>query len=87
MDSLITSVTEQIESVMKKKDINRTELAKLMGVSKSHISRLLSGDRNMRLSTVQKIVDTLGVPVNIYVDGIGGEPLQELDEELIYNDA
>jgi transcriptional regulator with XRE-family HTH domain len=67
MDELISEITRKIEGVMREKGINRTQLAKMMGVSKSHISRLLSGNRNMRLSTVETLADILGITLKIEI--------------------
>ena len=58
-EDLIFEITEAICKVMDEKDINKAELSRLAGVSKSNITQLLSGDQNMRLSTVADLLYAL----------------------------
>ena len=53
-EDLIFEITETIW-----KGINKTKLSKLAGVSKSNITQLLSGDQNMRLTTVADLLYAL----------------------------
>jgi len=59
-EDLIFEVTEAISQVMEEKGVNKTELSSLAGVSKSNITQLLSGDHNMRLTTVADLLYALG---------------------------
>lgn len=58
---LIVSVTEQIWAAMETAGIAKTDLAKMLGQSRSHVTQLLSGDRNMTLSTLADIASVLGL--------------------------
>ncbi len=58
-EDLIFEMTEAICKVMEEKHINKAELSRLAGVSKSNITQLLSGDQNMRLSTVADLLYAL----------------------------
>ena len=58
-EDLIFEITEAICKVMHEKRINKAELSHLAGVSKSNITQLLSGDQNMRLSTVADLLYAL----------------------------
>jgi predicted transcriptional regulator len=58
-EDLIFEITEAICKVMIEKHINKAELSRLAGVSKSNITQLLSGDQNMRLSTVADLLYAL----------------------------
>jgi len=58
-EDLIFEITETICKVMDEKSINKTKLSKLAGVSKSNITQLLSGDHNMRLTTVADLLYAL----------------------------
>jgi len=58
-EDLIFEVTEIIWKVMEEKGISKAELSRLAGVSKSNITQLLSGDHNMRLTTVADLLYTL----------------------------
>jgi transcriptional regulator with XRE-family HTH domain len=58
-EDLIFEVTETISKVMHEKGINKAELSRLAGVSKSNITQLLSGDHNMRLKTIADLLYAL----------------------------
>lgn len=58
-EDLIFEITEEICKVMEEKHVNKAELSRLAGVSKSNITQLLSGDQNMRLSTVADLLYAL----------------------------
>jgi predicted transcriptional regulator len=58
-EDLIFEITEAICKVMDEKHINKADLSRLAGVSKSNITQLLSGDQNMRLSTVAELLYAL----------------------------
>jgi len=58
-EDLIFEITETICKVMDEKGINKTKLSRLAGVSKSNITQLLSGDQNMRLTTVADLLYAL----------------------------
>jgi len=58
-EDLIFEITEAICKVMDEKHINKADLSRLAGVSKSNITQLLSGDQNMRLSTVADLLYSL----------------------------
>ena len=58
-EDLIFEITEAICKVMIEKHISKAVLSRLAGVSKSNITQLLSGDQNMRLSTVADLLYAL----------------------------
>jgi len=58
-EDLIFEVTESICKVMEEKRISKADLSRLAGVSKSNITQLLSGDHNMRLTTVADLLYAL----------------------------
>ena len=76
-EDLIFEVTEAICKVMEEKGISKSELAEIAGVSKSNITQLLSGDQNMRLTTIADLLFALdarlevtAVPAAIEMDSI-----------------
>lgn len=74
-EDLIFEITESICKVMAEKDISKAELARRASVSKSNITQLLSGDHNMRLTTVASLLYALDsklevTPVPLDVDSI-----------------
>jgi transcriptional regulator with XRE-family HTH domain len=58
-EDLIFEVTEAICKTMEEKGISKAELSRMAGVSKSNITQLLSGDHNMRLTTVADLLFSL----------------------------
>jgi predicted transcriptional regulator len=58
-EDLIFEVTEAISQTMEEKGLNKADLSRLAGVSKSNITQLLSGDQNMRLTTVADLLYAL----------------------------
>ncbi len=55
-EKLIFDVTEMIEHLMEDKNISKSNLAELLGVSVSNISQMLNGTKNMTLRTVSDIL-------------------------------
>ena len=49
-----------IATEMKAKDLNQTQLAKLIGMEKSYLSRIMKGKTNISLETMHKIAQALG---------------------------
>lgn len=64
-EDLIFEVTEAICKVMEEKGVSKTELAELASVSKSNITQLLSGDQNMRLTTIADLLFALGARLEV----------------------
>ena len=58
-EDLIFEVAETIWNVMEEKGNSKADLSRLAGVSKSKITQLLSGDHNMRLTTVADLLYAL----------------------------
>lgn len=59
----IVAITEALGAAMERASINRTELAKKLGVSKSHVSQLFAG-RNLTLRTIGDVLWACGLEVN-----------------------
>ncbi|TDN64281.1 helix-turn-helix domain-containing protein [Scandinavium goeteborgense] len=60
-EELTFNVTEDILIQMEDKDISKSELADKLGKTKSYISQLLSGSRNMTLRTLSDICFALNI--------------------------
>lgn len=52
-----------IRAILEKKDMTMEKLAFESGITKSHLSKVMSGQRNLGLENIDKIADTLGVDV------------------------
>lgn len=55
-DAIAKTITEK----MKAKGLNQTKLAKLIGIEKSYLSRILNGKTNVSLETMYRIAQALG---------------------------
>jgi transcriptional regulator with XRE-family HTH domain len=59
-EELILDATETIVALLEERGISRQELAARLGKSKSFVSQLLSGERNMTLRTLGDVGYALG---------------------------
>lgn len=51
---------EEIESIIHKKGLTRSELAKLIEVSPAYVTKVLKGDANVTIETMAKFAHALG---------------------------
>lgn len=58
---LIVSVTEQIWAALEDSNLSKADLARALETSKSNVTQLLSGNRNMTLATLADIGEAVGV--------------------------
>jgi len=68
----------KVEEYMKKKGINRTELARELGVSKGYVSQILNGDFDHRLSKFVELSLDCG-----YKPVISFEPVENSQIDII----
>ena len=59
-EDLVFNVTEDLLVKMEELNISKVDLAKRLGKSKSYVTQMLSGSRNMTLSTLSDICFALG---------------------------
>jgi transcriptional regulator with XRE-family HTH domain len=76
-EDLIFEITEVICRTMQEKGVSKTQLAKLLNVSKSNITQLLSGDHNMRLTSVADLLYALDVKLKVTTERIQVEGILE----------
>ncbi|MCX6250741.1 MAG: helix-turn-helix transcriptional regulator [Bacteroidetes bacterium] len=62
-------VRRNIKQIMKDQRIRNVDLAGKMGIAKQNISQILNGDQDLMLSTLQKIADSLNIPVSKLFEG------------------
>ena len=55
LEGLKLETAEEVCRMMEKARLSRAELARLMGVSKAHVTQMLSGSRNFTLESLAKI--------------------------------
>lgn len=65
---------ERITVLRRHKNLSQADLALMSGIAPAHISIIESGQREPRLSTLQKISQALGVDVQSLVNGEIPEP-------------
>ena len=64
-EALAFAASELISRLMEEQQVSKTDLARLVGTSKSHVTQLLSGSRNMTLRTLADLAFALGHKVEI----------------------
>ncbi|MDP1667193.1 MAG: helix-turn-helix domain-containing protein [Methylobacter sp.] len=64
-ESLIMNVTEDILVAMEDENISKVRLARLLNKSKSFVTQMLGGSRNMTLRSLSDIAFALDVEVSI----------------------
>lgn len=79
---LINEITYKIESLMELQKISRKELAERLGVSKSSISRILNGNRNMTLETLTKVAYALGCKPEVKLKPLIADEFEEMEIDL-----
>lgn len=66
--AIITKVAgQQIQNARKEKGLTQKELGEKLGISESAVNRYEGGKQNFTLLTLQKIVDTLGIEINLSI--------------------
>ena len=71
----------QMEDYMKENNLNRTQLAKELGVTKGYISQVLNGDFDHRVSKMVELSLAIGVIPQIYFEAVE----QYLREDIMRN--
>jgi len=60
----------QMEDYMKENNLNRTQLAEKLGVTKGYISQVLNGDFDHRVSKLVELSLAIGVIPQIYFEAV-----------------
>jgi transcriptional regulator with XRE-family HTH domain len=83
-ERLMLEATETIHGLLSEQGLNQAALAGRLGKSKSHVTQLLSGDRNLTLRTLAEVAFHLGVRVRLSVEPLP-EPHVTIDELMEEN--
>jgi transcriptional regulator with XRE-family HTH domain len=70
-EALALEASELVSQLMQQQRISKTELAARVGTSKSHITSLLSGSRNMTMHTLADLTFALGYKVELKASAQG----------------
>lgn len=83
-ERLMAEAAELVETLLAKHSVHRIELAQRMGTARSHITHLLSGQRNLTLQTLAEMCFVLGYRVKLTVEPLApyghtasGEPITD----------
>lgn len=75
-EDLVFNVTEDLLVMLEELDVSKTELARRLGKSKSYITQVLSGSRNMTLGSFSDICFALGFKPEIKIPVKPVEPTE-----------
>lgn len=81
-EALAFEASEMISRLMDEQQVSKTDLALLIETSKSHVTQLLSGSRNMTLHTLAELAFALGHKVEIGSLPLGGRQALESGSKL-----
>src|ERR1039458_6427945 len=76
-EALAFEASELISRLMEEQQLSKTDLARLVGTSKSHVTQLLSGSRNMTVHTLADLAFVLGHKVGIQADPLNAVRSEE----------
>ena len=65
---LHASVTNLLESVMREKRINKSELSKILEISNSTLSEILNGKRSINLKIAKRLHDKFMIDGNVILE-------------------
>lgn len=80
-EKLILNITEIISELMAKNEVNKTQLAELLGKNKSYVTQLLDGSTNMTLKTVSNVFLALDCELNISANPLNSDFVQNIEYE------
>lgn len=63
-------ITDEIKKQMIDKKIKQKEAARMLGISESRVSELLSGKRALNLNIAKRLRDCFGIPADFILDNI-----------------
>lgn len=86
LEKLITTVTERLVAIMDEKNISKVQLARMLDVSPSYITKLLRGT-NVSIAHLLRITDTLGVELDISMGSLSEEIYTTTYEETSSPDS
>ena len=66
-EELVYNVTEDILVALEDLDVSKKELARRLGKSRSYVTQILSGARNMTLGTLSDICFALGIKPKVSI--------------------
>ena len=71
--SLVRAVADQVRIEMFRRGTTQRQIAEILGLSQTQVSRRLQGLVELRLSELERIAAAMGVPVAVLLPATGGE--------------
>jgi HTH-type transcriptional regulator/antitoxin HipB len=71
------AVGRALRELRKRAGLTQEQVAERMGTSSTYLSRLEAGQRDIRLSTVLRLLDALGSDLNQFADAIDPTDLRQ----------
>lgn len=84
-EDLVYNVTEDLLVILEDLEISKKELARMLGKSRSYVTQILSGSRNMTLGSFSDICFALGFKPEIKLP-VHEEPKKEKMVNELFND-
>ena len=66
-EGLLIDINEQIVRLLEESGINRTQLAKKLGVSNAYVTKLLNGNENLTIKQLVRVATSLRCNVDIAI--------------------
>ena len=67
VEGAILDFTAELETVMNQKQMSKTELASILGTSKSYITKVFRGNANFTIESMVKLTRAIGAKLHIHV--------------------
>lgn len=67
LEDLKLDFAEQIYNVLEAKKMNQSDLARLLGVNRAFVSRIIKANQNLTLETIAKIANALNFDVALNI--------------------
>lgn len=80
VESFAFNISIQVFNRMKELNISQVDLAKRMNVTKSYISQILKGNKNMTIETIVKLSEILDMQAEISLNFVSDSLIDELVE-------
>ena len=85
-EELAFAAAELISELMESQNISKVELAKKIERSKSHVTQILSGSRNMTMHTLAELAFMLGHTVKVRAEPISKPKMISISREAMRRD-
>ena len=77
---LAVRVFSQFEAEMQRQNLTQTELASRAGLHRAHLSRLINDPGNVKLGTLVRIANALGLKLEMTAQGATELPCARMDD-------